>query len=95
MKGDPTLRDVINRTGGPIFMVYELEAGDQVMNWLHEGLSHECWFVWQLRPGDVLRPFQTKCKVHVTTHINPHTASLFMIVPVPTTCLWCLSGMSQ
>ncbi len=92
MKANHLLREVVNKTGGPIYMTYDLEESDPPMNWLFEGVSHECAIVWQLKSNDVLRPFKTKCGIHVTTHIEHRTAPLYNIVPVPTTCLACISG---
>lgn len=76
-------------------MIYKMEDGDAPKYWLHEGISHECSHVWQLKPNDVLRPFKTVCKIHVTTHVEPDYAPLYNCVPVPVTCLWCISGISQ
>ena len=95
MMKDFPMRDVVNMGGGPIYMVYKMEPSDAPKNWLHEGISHACSHVWQLKVGDVIRPFKTQCDVHVTTHIEIHTAPLYNCVPVPTTCLWCVAGMRK
>jgi hypothetical protein len=93
VKADHQLREAVNKTNpDQIYMVYEMEPGDEAKNWLHEGLSHECSHVWHRRYRDVLRPFKTKCGIHVTTHLDKKNDQLFNLVKVDTTCMWCLSG---
>jgi hypothetical protein len=93
VKRELSLRDAVNKTTpDQIYMVYETEVTDPPKNWLYEGLSHECSHVFQLKYADVLRPFKTRCGIHVTTHIDKTTAKLFNLVKVDTTCVWCVSG---
>lgn len=72
--------------------VYLLETGDPPRYWLHDGLSHECSYVWNLNNDPTFRPYKTKCGIQVTEHLEARTANLFNLVPVETTCLWCASG---
>jgi hypothetical protein len=96
VKADWVLRDAVNKTNADqVYMVYEMEAADAVQNWLHEGLSHECSHVWQRRFSDVLRPFKTRCGIHVTTHLDKRNDQLFNLVKVDTTCMWCISGKGK
>ena len=93
MKRELLLRDAVNKTSpDQIYMVYETEPSDPQHNWLFEGLSHECSHVFQRKYADILRPFKTRCGIHVTTHIDKTTAPLFNLVKVDTTCVWCVSG---
>lgn len=95
MKDDWQLRDAVNKTGGPIYMVYELEDSDPPKNWLHNGVSHECSHVWQLKFRDVLRPFKTRCGISVATYLEAKSAALYNLVPVMTNCLWCVTGLKR
>ncbi len=93
MKADHLLREAINKTNvDQIYMVYELEENDEVKNWLHEGLSHACSYVWQRRFRDPLRPFKTKCGIYVSSSLDKKNDQLFNLVKVDTTCMWCVSG---
>lgn len=93
MKANWPLREAANKTNyDQLYMVYDMEESDQVVNWLFEGVSHECTLVFQMTFKDVLRPFKTKCGIHVTTHLDKTTAKLFNLVKVDTTCIWCVSG---
>ncbi len=90
----PHLLEAINKASmDSIYCVYELEA--EVMNWLHEGLSHQCSHVFLATRSGVLRPFKTKCGVYVTTRLDKNTFGLYNLVRVDTTCIWCVSGKGR
>ena len=92
-----TMRDVVNKTNADqVYMVYEMDPWyDPQLNWLHEGLSHECSHVWQRTRSSILRPFRTKCGVFVSTHLDKKNDQLFNLVKIDTTCMWCISGMAK
>lgn len=99
MRAEHLLREAAVKTGSQLYMIYALEETDPPglcsRNWLFEGLSHDVTHVFQVTYADVLRPFKTKCGIHVTTHIEKKTANLYNLVAVDTTCIWCISGKAK
>lgn len=86
----PWLRELL---GDGIFMVYELETTDVSRYWLYNGLSHTCMHIWKRTPGGTFRPFRMDCGIHVASTIEANADNLYQLVPVETTCLWCIGHM--
>lgn len=75
------------------YTIYLVDTDDAPRYWLHEGLSHECAYLWKLNDKtNVLRPYKTRCGIQVTQQLEKSTANLFNLVNVETTCIWCVSG---
>jgi hypothetical protein len=75
--------------------IYQVLEGDGEYHWLHEGISHQCVFLFKIAGEATLRPFKTRCGIAVTDRPDAANSMYYNLVPVQATCLYCVSGKKR